>query len=64
MVESKERAALGAGLNKPFTGNFTLYLTPLHVLFVICYVILCVDSFVYGVLSEAVKKKLKLVIVR
>ena len=55
---------MGAGLNKPFTGNFTLYLTPLHVLFVICYVILCVDSFVYGVLSEAVKKKLKLVIVR
>ena len=63
-MESKARAAEEAGLGKPFTGNFTLYLTPLHILFVVCYVILCVDSFVYGVLSEAVKKKLKLVILR
>ena len=35
---------------------------PFHILFVVYYVILCIDSFVYGVLSKAVKRKLKLVI--
>ena len=64
LVESKARAAQEAGLGKPFIGNLTLYLTPLHILFLVCYAILCIDSFVYGVLSKAVRKKLKLVILR
>nr|KAG5705592.1 hypothetical protein BaRGS_034790 [Batillaria attramentaria] len=64
VVEWKQQAATRAGLHLPFTGSFTLFLTPLHVLFVVCYVILCVDSLVYGVLASSVKHRLKLVFLR
>jgi hypothetical protein len=64
VTEARKAAAEKAGMEPAFFGNFTLFLTPMHVLFIICYVILCVDSLVFGVLSAAVREKMKLVIRR
>ncbi|ESO88793.1 hypothetical protein LOTGIDRAFT_165207 [Lottia gigantea] len=47
------------GLKMGFTGSFTVYLTPLHSLFILCYVVLLLDAIVYGVISLSVKEKLK-----
>ncbi|KAK7101981.1 uncharacterized protein [Littorina saxatilis] len=64
VAATKERAAEAADMGVPFTGNVILYLSPVHGLFVVCYVILCIDSLAYGVLSQAVKAKMKLVLRR
>nr|KAG5705591.1 hypothetical protein BaRGS_034789 [Batillaria attramentaria] len=61
-VAEKRRVAGDLGLSVYFQGNFTLYLTPVHGLFVFIYLIFIVDSVVYNVISKAMKEKFKLVL--
>ena len=61
-VTEKLEAADQLGLNTYFKGSLTLYLTPLHAFFVVIYVIIVVDSVVYGVLSKTMKEKFKMVL--
>ncbi|XP_076447500.1 uncharacterized protein LOC143284575 isoform X2 [Babylonia areolata] len=61
-VVRKTAAAEALGMRTSFRGSLTLYLTPLHVFFVFIYIILVVDSVVYGVLSKRMKEKLKMVL--
>ena len=45
-----------------FPGNYTVYLTPLHLLFVVIYVLLCIESMIYGVVKERTNEKFKLIL--
>lgn len=45
-----------------FPGNFTLYLTPLHVVFIAIYALLSIECLTYGALKKHAKEKVKLVL--
>ena len=45
-----------------FPGNYTVYLTPLHLLFVVIYALLTIESITYGVMARRTKEKFKLVL--
>ena len=50
------------GMVEPYTGNLLTFLTPLHIMFVLCYVILTVDGILLGILSSHVSRTLKMII--
>ncbi|KAK7101544.1 uncharacterized protein [Littorina saxatilis] len=62
MVDAKKAAAKEMGLGTYFQGSMTLFLTPLHGIFIIIYLIFIVDSAVYGIISKAMKEKFKKVL--
>ncbi|XP_052799768.1 uncharacterized protein LOC128231249 isoform X2 [Mya arenaria] len=45
-----------------FPGNFTSYLTPLHVLFLTMYCLLIIESFTYGVIRKQARERFKFVL--
>lgn len=45
-----------------FPENWTLYLTPLHIVFIFIYIILSLESLVFGVMRKKTKEKIKLVL--
>ncbi|CAL1536303.1 unnamed protein product [Lymnaea stagnalis] len=61
LVLSKVKAAGRLGLALGFPTNIVPYLSPVHGLFIIIYVLLIVDSLFFGVVSRSMKRKLKTV---
>ncbi|XP_067684811.1 uncharacterized protein [Haliotis asinina] len=62
ITEEKHQAArrLQAGLQ--FEGSFTHYLTPLHGMFVVMYIIASTDYLTYGCLTKTMKNRFKLIL--
>ena len=58
----RKDAADDRALQFYFPGNFTLLLTPLHVLFILIYILLSFESCIYGVMSKRVKERFKFVL--
>lgn len=56
---AKRETARRLGLKTYFQGNVTLYLTPLHALFILIYFIFVVDAVLYRVISKEMKKKFR-----
>jgi hypothetical protein len=42
-----------------YAGNLTWYLTPLHLVFLVCYSIFLIDVVIFGILTKHVKRTLK-----
>ncbi|KAK6177354.1 hypothetical protein SNE40_015472 [Patella caerulea] len=61
-ITQRREVAHAMGLKTPFERSFTLHLTPFHGIFLICYIILAVDSLVYGALTKAFQEKFKMVL--
>ncbi|KAK6993823.1 hypothetical protein BgiMline_010394 [Biomphalaria glabrata] len=61
VVESKLNSAQRLGLEPHYLGNIVLYLSPFHGLFIVIYVIFILDSLFLGIVSTAMKDKLKTV---
>ena len=61
-TDMRKRAAADRNLQISFPGNITQYLTPVHIVFICIYVLLCLEFCFYGVLSERVKEQLKFVL--
>ncbi|PVD24198.1 hypothetical protein C0Q70_14668 [Pomacea canaliculata] len=62
--EKKAQAISEAGMTIPFTGSFILYLSPVHAAFLVCYIILCLDTILYSVLSPMTIEQMKVIILR
>ncbi|XP_046568120.1 uncharacterized protein LOC124276534 [Haliotis rubra] len=62
IVEEKNAAADRFQTGMHFHGSFTLYLTPLHGLFVAIYIIVSIDSFAYGLLGKTMKNRFKFIL--
>ncbi|XP_071083708.1 uncharacterized protein [Haliotis cracherodii] len=62
ILEEKSRAAERFQTGMHFHGSFTLYLTPLHGLFVAIYIIVSIDSFAYGLLGTSMKNRFKFIL--
>ncbi|XP_063444487.1 uncharacterized protein LOC134724982 [Mytilus trossulus] len=56
-----EKAAIIRNMTLSFQWNLTNSLTPIHVLFLLCYFIIVLDAMVFGIVSHKVKLKLQLV---
>ena len=61
-MHMRKDAAEERSLQFYFPGNFTLLLTPLHVMFILIYVLLSFESCIYGVMSKRVKERFKFVL--
>lgn len=61
-TERRKAFADEKSLKYAFSGNFTLYLSPLHVVFIVIYAILVLESCVYGVIRKEAQERLKLVV--
>ena len=61
-MSRKKTEASERNLSVYFPGNFTLLLTPLHVLFVVIYVLLVLESFTYSSLRRKAKEKVRFVL--
>ncbi|XP_045165465.2 uncharacterized protein LOC123529272 [Mercenaria mercenaria] len=61
-MHMRKDAAYRKSLRFYFPGNFTLLLTPLHVLFVLIYLLLSFESCVFGVMSRKMKERFKFVL--
>lgn len=61
-MDMRKRAADEKDLRFFFPGNFTLLLTPLHISFIFIYILLSMESCIYGVLRKKVKEKFKFVL--
>ena len=61
-MNMRKNAANERSLRFYFPGNFTLLLTPLHVIFIFIYLLLSFESCIYGVLSKRVKEQFKFVL--
>lgn len=57
----KQKIAKELNLKTYFRGTFATFLTPFHGIFIFIYSIMALDILLYGVLSEAMVGKLKLV---
>lgn len=62
--EMKLRKELAAekSLQFYFPGNVTLLLSPLHILFIIIYILLSLESCIFGVMSRKMKEQFKFVL--
>lgn len=58
----RKEAAFEKSLRFYFPGNFTLLLTPLHILFVVIYILLSFESCIFGVMSQKMKEQFKFVL--
>ncbi|CAC5419118.1 unnamed protein product [Mytilus coruscus] len=54
------KAALERNMTLSFQWNLTNSLTPIHMLFLLCYFIIILDALVFGIVSHKVKVKLQL----
>lgn len=61
-MTQRKQEAKNRSLKFYFPGNYTVYLTPIHILFVIIYAILSLESVTYGVMKQKTKEKFKLVL--
>ncbi|XP_041349366.1 uncharacterized protein LOC121368692 [Gigantopelta aegis] len=61
-VDEKHTAAKQMKVKTQFEGSFTMYLTPLHGIFIVTYFILVFDSLFYGILKKKMKDKFKYVL--
>ncbi|XP_045164745.2 uncharacterized protein LOC123528804 [Mercenaria mercenaria] len=61
-MHMRKDAAYRKSLGFYFPGNFTLLLTPLHVLFVLIYILLSFESCIFGVMSRKMKEQFKFVL--
>ena len=63
-MDMRRKSAGDRHLQNPFPGSYsiTLYLTPVHVIFICIYALLCLEFCVYGTLSMKVKKQFKFVL--
>ena len=63
-MDMRRKAAGDRQLQNPFhdSYSFTLYLTPVHVIFICIYALLCLEFCVYGTLSKKVKDQFKFVL--
>ena len=57
----RKEAAYEKGYYLRFQGNFALYLTPVHGIFIFVYVFLLVESFIFGNLSKKTKEKFQVI---
>ena len=55
----REKAAAARNLSLSYAGNLTWYLTPLHLVFLVCYSIFLIDVVIFGILTKHVKRTLK-----
>lgn len=55
----REKAAAATNLSLSYAGNLTWYLTPLHLVFLVCYSIFLIDVVIFGILTKHVKRTLK-----
>ncbi|KAL3853806.1 hypothetical protein ACJMK2_017315 [Sinanodonta woodiana] len=61
-MNAEKDVASRKGLSLLFPGSVTLYLTPLHTLFIVIYVMLSVEYILYGIVKEKVRQRFMLVI--
>ncbi|KAJ8301411.1 hypothetical protein KUTeg_020398 [Tegillarca granosa] len=61
-LDERNFAANKRNLRPEFLGSITLFLTPIHMLFLVCYFILLIDGIAFGVLTKTVKEKFKYVL--
>lgn len=61
-MHMRKEIASGKSLRFYFPGNFTLLLTPLHVLFIFIYILLSFESCIFGVMSKKMKEQFKFVL--
>ncbi|KAL3853807.1 hypothetical protein ACJMK2_017316 [Sinanodonta woodiana] len=61
-MNAEKDVASRKGLSLIFPGSVTLYLTPLHTLFIVIYVMLSVEYILYGIVKEKVRQRFMLVI--
>ena len=52
------------GMIEAFNGGVLSYLTPVHTVFVVCYIIVVIDAALIGILSSQIRKELTLIITR
>ena len=57
----RKAAAYEKGYTFPFQGNFALFLTPLHGIFIFVYIFLLIESFVFGNLNKNTKEKFEFI---
>ncbi|OWF48738.1 hypothetical protein KP79_PYT05582 [Mizuhopecten yessoensis] len=57
--EKRKMAAESRDLRAPYIGNFTLYLSPSHVTFIICYFVIIMESLYFGLLKTNVAKSIQ-----
>ena len=63
-MEMRKEAAQDKGLQFYFPGTLTLYLTPLHAVFLCMYIVLSLESLLFGVLRKQAKEKMKFILRR
>ena len=61
-IDMRRKSAEDRQLQIPFPGSYTLYLTPVHVIFICIYALLCLEFCVYGTLSKKMKEQCKFVL--
>ncbi|KAL4226097.1 hypothetical protein ACF0H5_014085 [Mactra antiquata] len=61
-MHMRKDAANEKSLKFYFPGSFTLYLTPLHALFILIYLVLSFESCIFGVLGKRTRERFKLVL--
>ena len=61
-LDMRRKSAEDRQLQIPFPGSYTLYLTPVHVIFICIYALLCLEFCVYGTLSKKMKEQFKFVL--
>ena len=63
-LDFRRKIANDLNLKLLFSGSYVSYLTPLHIVFIIIYVLLSLEFCIYGVLSKRVQEKFKFVLRR
>ena len=61
-MDMRRKTSDDKNLEFRFPGSYTLYLTPLHVVFIVIYVLLSIEYCIFGVLGEEVQNKFKYVL--
>lgn len=56
-IDAKQKMAQQHGLRTQFEGDMTLFLTPLHSLFILVYAVIMIDSVLFGILRKKMKEK-------
>ncbi|XP_069112515.1 uncharacterized protein [Argopecten irradians] len=59
--EGQASASYSRQLNPPYQANLSLYLSPLHVLFIVCYFFIVVEGMCLGILHRNVTRSLRIV---
>lgn len=57
-MSRRKQEARDRNLDITWPGNLVLHFTPLHIIFIIMYIVLVIESLVYGYVSKSVKETL------